>query len=56
MQEWRTRYTFLDFDLHEDVATPDVNDEQGRGRTIGFTLKGRVVSKDDGKMYGGKAQ
>ncbi|PYH68349.1 uncharacterized protein BO88DRAFT_342776 [Aspergillus vadensis CBS 113365] len=54
VQEWRTRYTFLDFEFHEAVATPDVNDEEGRGGTIGFALKGRVVSKDDGKMYGGK--
>ncbi|GLA26384.1 hypothetical protein AnigIFM63326_003537 [Aspergillus niger] len=56
VQEWRTRYTFLDFEFHEAVATPDVNDEEGRGGTIGFALKGRVVSKDDGKMYGGKVQ
>ncbi|GAT28115.1 similar to An11g08960 [Aspergillus luchuensis] len=55
VQEWRTRYTFLDFEFHEALATPDVNDEEGRGGTIGFALKGRVVSKDDGKMYGGKA-
>ncbi|GLA57993.1 hypothetical protein AtubIFM56815_004725 [Aspergillus tubingensis] len=56
VQEWRTRYTFLDFEFHEAVATPDVKDEEGRGGTIGFALKGRVVSKDDGKMYGGKVQ
>ncbi|PYI04011.1 hypothetical protein BO78DRAFT_462962 [Aspergillus sclerotiicarbonarius CBS 121057] len=54
VQEWRSRYTFLDFEFHEAVATPDANDELGRGGTIGFGMKGRVLGKDDGKMYGGK--
>ncbi|PWY93001.1 hypothetical protein BO94DRAFT_615691 [Aspergillus sclerotioniger CBS 115572] len=54
VQEWRSRYTFLDFEFHEAVVTPDVDDVEGRGGTLGFGLKGRVLGKDDGKMYEGK--
>ncbi|OOF93332.1 hypothetical protein ASPCADRAFT_7564 [Aspergillus carbonarius ITEM 5010] len=56
VHEWRSRYTFLDFEFHEAVVTPDTDDEEGRGGTIGFGLKGRVLGKDDGKMYEGKLQ
>ncbi|RAL05935.1 uncharacterized protein BO80DRAFT_440673 [Aspergillus ibericus CBS 121593] len=54
VQEWRSRYTFLDFEFHEAVATPDTTDDKGRGGTVGFGLKGRVLGKEDGRMYEGK--
>ncbi|PYH47132.1 uncharacterized protein BP01DRAFT_390247 [Aspergillus saccharolyticus JOP 1030-1] len=54
VNNWRTRYTFLDFQFHEAVASPNPDDEQGRGGTIGFAMRGRVLGKEDSKMYEGK--
>ncbi|PYI04425.1 hypothetical protein BO78DRAFT_409054 [Aspergillus sclerotiicarbonarius CBS 121057] len=56
VQGWRSGYTLLDLEFHEAVTTPDTNDEKGRGGTIGFGMKGRVLGKDDGEIYEGKLQ
>ncbi|PYI33449.1 hypothetical protein BP00DRAFT_339072 [Aspergillus indologenus CBS 114.80] len=54
VQNWRSRYTFLEFKFHEAIASPDPSDPEGRGGTLGFGMRGRVIGKDDGKIYEGR--
>ncbi|PYI01435.1 hypothetical protein BO78DRAFT_433616 [Aspergillus sclerotiicarbonarius CBS 121057] len=52
LQDYRARYTFVDFAFHEGVTVP--SDEEGHGGTVGVGFKAHAVGKADGKLYGAR--
>jgi hypothetical protein len=49
---YRNQYHYLDFSFHEPVVV--LSDTEGRGGTVGLTIKWKAQGKSDGALYESK--
>jgi hypothetical protein len=46
---YRSQYDYLDLSFHNQVVVP--SDPEGRGGTVGLTVKWTAMGKNDGALY-----